>query len=281
LLWSFFGLALLPGTGLVLLEQANLIVERIVASHLQEGAIASLDYARFLVETPLVTLGVGITQTVLPKLSDLSAIGDREKLVESTRRILLACLWALLPLSVWLISFGEDLIRIVYARGAFGESSVATTNAALGGFAIGLWAWFGGTILQRAYYAERRLRILLPLSALGLATFGVLSILWAPHLGVRGVSSAFSTANIVYFAASLVLYGRGLARSVIGVLGYLLLGGALLYILGPGIAPNAAPLIRLLLGATLFVFAWAGWTILHPSVRRLALELLRTVGRAR
>ncbi len=280
LVWRFFGLALLPGFGLVFLEQANLIVERIVASHLPEGSIASIDYARFLVETPLVTLGVGVTQTLLPTLSDLSASGDQERFGRSVRTLLLACLWALLPVSVWLLSFGEDLIRTIYARGAFDEGSVRTTAQALFGFAVGLWAWFGGTILQRAFYAQRRLRALLPLTALGLTGFGILAVLWAPRMGVRGISFAFSVSNLFFFAGSLLCLGWGLARSVLPVLVYMLSGAAILYLIGPGIVPSEAPLVRLLAGAFLLGVAWLGWTGLHPTTRRLALGLLRTFRRA-
>jgi putative peptidoglycan lipid II flippase len=279
LIWRFFGLTLLPGLALVFLEQANLIVERMVASRLSEGSIASLDYARFLVETPLVTIGVGITQTLLPTLSDLSATGDRARFTHSVRTLLLACLWALLPISVWLLSFGEELIRVVYARGAFGEASVQTTTAALSGFAIGLWAWFGGTILQRAYYARRNLRVLLPLTSLGLVSFAVLSFLWAPRMGVRGVSTAFSVANVLFFSGSLAFLGWGLARTVLPVLAYLLAGGGLFYLVGPGIVPQGTPIVRLTLGAVLILLAWVGWTAMNPATRRLALGLIRVLRR--
>ena len=273
--WRFFGAALVPGFGLVLLEQTNLIVERIVASHLSEGSVASLDYARFLVETPIVTLGVGITQTLLPTLSDLSAVGDEERFRGSIRTLLLACLWALLPLSVWLLAFGGDLIRVVYARGAFNEQSVRTTTAALAGFTVGLWAWFGGQILQRAYYAQRRLRALLPLTAVGLVSFALLSVLWAPRLGVRGISLAFSLSNVLFFAGCLTFLGWRFARSVLPSLFYILAGGGLLLLVGPGIVRAAHPLVRLILGAILICLAWTGWTVLNPATRRLALELLR------
>ncbi len=281
LIWRFFGLALVPGMALVLLEQANLIVERIVASRLSEGSIASLDYARLLVETPLVTLGVGITQTLLPTLSDLSATGDRERFFTSVRLLLLACLWALLPVSVWLLSFGTDVIRVVYARGAFDERSVATTSAALSGFAIGLWAWFGGTILQRAYYAQRRLRALLPLTAAGLGTFGVLSVLWAPRMGVHGISLAFSVANVLYFTGSLALLGLAFARTVLPLLLYLLAGGGLLRVAAPHLIPaGAPPFVRAVGGALLLALLWIGWTAIHPSTRALARRLINPLRRS-
>ncbi|MFH1144236.1 MAG: lipid II flippase MurJ [Candidatus Eisenbacteria bacterium] len=279
LLWTLLGTALAPGFALVLTEQATVIVERVVASRLSEGSIASLDYARFLVETPLVTVGVGITQTLLPTLSDLSAAGERERFINSIRTLLLACLWALLPLSVWLLAFGEDLIRLIYAHGAFGEASVQTTTAALAGFAIGLWAWFGGTILQRAFYAQRRLRILLPLAITSLVAFAVLSFLWAPSMGVRGVSTAFSVANILFFSGSLAFLGWELARAVLPILAYLLAGGGLLYLAGSGIVPQGPPIVRLVAGAALILLAWIGWTAVNPATRRLASGLIHTLRR--
>jgi hypothetical protein len=118
---------------------------------------------------------------------------------------------------------------------------------------------------------------LLPLTAIGLAGFAVLAILWAPRYGVRGVSTAFSLSNLLFFAGSLAFLGWRLVRSVLPALAYLAAGGGLLYLVGPGIIGGHPPLVRVILGAVLISVAWIGWTSLHPTTRRLALGLLRTL----
>ncbi|MFB3907653.1 MAG: lipid II flippase MurJ [Candidatus Eisenbacteria bacterium] len=275
--WRYFGFVLAPGLALVLLEQANLVVERIVGSRLPEGSIASLDYARFLVETPVVTIGLGITQTLLPRLADFDASGERERFLQTTRTLVLACLWALLPVSVWLLGFGDDLVRVLYRRGAFDEESVRTTSSALSGFAIGLWAWFGATLLQRAFYARRRAGLLLPLTGGSLVVFGLFAWHASQRIGVGGVSLAFAVSQILFFLGCLFVLGWSIARSILPVLAYMLAGAAILWALGPGIVPPMPALPHLLVGAALIGLAWMGWTAMHPGTRRLALATVRRV----
>src|SRR5690606_28364857 len=100
--WGHLSVALVPGLALVALEQAHVVVERVVASRLAEGSIASLDYARFLVETPMVTIGLGMAQVMLPTLSDLNAGADRERFRRASRTYLLSALWGVFPIALWL-----------------------------------------------------------------------------------------------------------------------------------------------------------------------------------
>lgn len=291
LAWRYLSVALIPGLGLVFLDQANVVVERIVASHLAEGSVASLDYARFLAETPLVTLGVGIAQVLLPTMADLSAEGAQEQIRRSLRTALLGSLWCILPIAIWFFVAGEDLVRIVYARGAFDERSVATTSLALRGFTIGLWAWFGGTaILQKLFFAERRVHALLPLTAVVLASFAGLAMLLAPRYGVFGVALALSLSQILYFAWALGLQGRAFVASTLPLLSYLVAGAALLAVGGTWLldrgfahATDSAltPFVRAPILLVIIAIGWGLWTLPSPALRSLAIRMLRSTLRRR
>ena len=277
IVWRHLQVALAPGLALVLLEQANVVVERIVASRLPEGSVASLDYARFLVETPMVTVGLGMTQVLLPALSDLSAGGDRARLHRSARALLIGGLWGVLPIVAWLFACGEDLVRILYQRGAFDEHSVQTTTSALFGFTVGLWAWFGGTVvLQKLLFADRRLRPLIPLTAGSLAVFAGLALTLAPHLGVRGVSLAFSASQLVYFAGALGIQGRDYARRVLPPLLYLLAGTAVVG-LATAQLPEMSPPLRATSGLLCVALGWILWTLPSRELRSLGASLARRV----
>ncbi|MEZ4653417.1 MAG: lipid II flippase MurJ [Candidatus Eisenbacteria bacterium] len=273
--WRHLRVAMAPGLALVALEQAAVLVERIVASRLPEGSIASLDYARFLVETPMVTIGLGMAQVMLPALADLSAGRDRERLDRSARAYLIGALWGVFPIAIWLFVCGEDLVRILYQRGAFDEQSVRTTTEALFGFTLGLWAWFGGTVvLQKLLYAQRRLRPLIPLTAVSLGTFLIAAWTLAATEGVRGVALAFSLSQIVYFAGALVIQGRTFARAALLPLLHVL-GGALALGWALRFLPELSPIAHAALGLLCVVLGWILWTLPSREMRGLADTLFR------
>jgi putative peptidoglycan lipid II flippase len=54
-----------------------------------------------------------------------------------------------IPASVYLFVFGEDLVRLVFARGAFNETAVELTSGTIRGISFGLWAFTLAMILLR------------------------------------------------------------------------------------------------------------------------------------
>jgi putative peptidoglycan lipid II flippase len=125
-----------------LAEQANVWVERLTASRLTTGAVASLDYARSLTESALLLISQPVGMAVLS--------GHAPKNIHSRIEALVRPLLALtLPATAFLVVFSTDIVRLVYFRGAFGEEALLLTSHALRGIAFGVWAATLGWILIR------------------------------------------------------------------------------------------------------------------------------------
>ena len=242
--WKHLGVALVPGAALVALEQAHVVVERIVASRLAEGSIASLDYARFL-----------LASAVDPVLK--------------------------YPAEPWWSSAGRaEIAAGAPNAGLFDEASVRTTSDALFGFTLGLWAWFGGTVvLQKLLYAQRRLVPLIPLAAATLATFAILAWTWAPNQGVRGVALAFSASQIVYFCGALAIQGKEFVRAILPSLLYVLAGALALGLLLSRL-PDLPPLAGAAVGLLCVILGWILWTLPSRELRSLATSLTRRLLRS-
>lgn len=125
-----------------LAEQANVWVERLTASRLTTGAVASLDYARSLTESALLLISQPVGMAVLSG----HAPKDIHTRIEALVRPLLALT---LPATAFLLVFATDIVRLVYFRGAFGEEALLLTSHALRGIAFGVWAATLGWILIR------------------------------------------------------------------------------------------------------------------------------------
>ncbi len=127
---------------LPLAEQGNVWVERLTASRLTTGAVASLDYARSLTESALLLISQPVGMAVLSNHAPKNIHAQIEQFV----RPLLALT---LPASAFLLVFSTDIVHLVYFRGAFGEDALLLTSHALRGIAFGIWAATLGWILIR------------------------------------------------------------------------------------------------------------------------------------
>ena len=137
-----FWLRLRPLLAVPVADQANVWFERILASRLAVGAVASLDYARTITDSAVLF----VSQPLGLALLSSAPTTDYNARMQSIARPLLAIA---LPASVCLGMFAPDLARLVFSRGAFNEAAVQLTSQAMRGIAIGLWATTLGWILLR------------------------------------------------------------------------------------------------------------------------------------
>src|SRR5262249_55553269 len=94
-----------------------------------------------------------------------------------------------LPLSVFLGVFAPDIVRLVFARGAFDETAVALTSGAMRGICWGLWAGTLGMILLRHLNNQGRNGAVALLLAAAFATAMLFNIC-ASYLPVTHVGHA-------------------------------------------------------------------------------------------
>ena len=137
------GLLALP-----LAEQGNVWIERLMASRLTIGAVASLDYARSLTESALLLISQPLGMAVLSHHAK-----DPRAQTEALLRPLLA---VTLPASAFLLVFATDIVRLIYFRGAFGDEALLLTSQYLRGSTLGLWAATLAWILIRILNGEGR-----------------------------------------------------------------------------------------------------------------------------
>lgn len=123
-------------------EQGNIWVERLLASRLSTGAIASLDYARALTDSALLLVSQPIGLAILSGSSQTHIAAQAEKLA---RLVLVIAA----PAAAYFFVFSPDVVRLVFHRGAFGETGVVMTSDVLRGISVGLWASTLGWILLR------------------------------------------------------------------------------------------------------------------------------------
>lgn len=194
-------------------SQMSILVTAALTARLVLGAerIAGLDYAYQLMLLPYGIFSLSLSTVAFPRLAHLFAEGKRAELETSVRRTLSTILFLTLPAMIALIVLAVPLVRLLFQRGVFDETSLMYTVIPLLGYATALPAFSASEILIRTFFAMQQTRIpvlvgLLQVSLnLGMGTLA----LWAGG-GVGALALAFSIANNIEAFLLFILLGRQL-----------------------------------------------------------------------
>ncbi len=195
------------------LSQAAALVENFFGARLGVGNIAALGFAKRLTVIMVSLLASNIARAVFPLLSKLVSedkLTDAKDLfVKLSRQYALA----FIPLSVVLMYFREDIIRLAFVRGAFGAEAAARTSAAFLYYSAGLTLAAAVSIFTRACYAFADTLMPLKAVALQLVVMVALNSFLVPALGIVGIALSTTLALV----PGLVLMGTSLTRRFQGI----------------------------------------------------------------
>jgi len=251
-----------PLVFMMVLGQFLAIVDRASASFVGVGAIASLDYARVFVETPHVLIGTAVATTVLSRFAAL----DRQAVSDRAARVIFSLLTSALGLMVVLAAAAPELVTLVYRRGQFDASAVASVTLAVRGLALS-GAFIPATyVMNRVLSAQLRSRESIAPMLLCILVAVLGNVTLVPVLGVFGVGVAMSAAYVVLcgaLAARLDVGRALLARAP----GWLVAMGLVALVQSGLHAVPGPTIVRLVLIAVSSSVAWLGGLSLFPNTR--------------
>ncbi|MDD2233687.1 MAG: murein biosynthesis integral membrane protein MurJ [Desulfitobacteriaceae bacterium] len=175
----------------------NVVVDKTIASSLKTGSVSALDFAQKLV----VFLNTIITSSILtvtyPLIANKRNSGDSQALIEYIKKTIIYTLLLLIPISIGAIIFSQDIIKIVYMRGAFTQDSVDLTTLAFIGYLIGL-AFYGlRDILNSALFAMNKTVDTTVNGIIGVTINIILNLSLSKIFGILGIAIATSSSLII------------------------------------------------------------------------------------
>ena len=188
------------------ITQLNLLVDRYIASGLGEGRISALEYSSKLIQFANGIIAVSIAITMYPLITNLIS---SERLKEAQTQILSSLINVIVylsPISVLIFIFSEEIVEVLFGRGAFDDFAVFLTASTLSYYAIGLVFLGLREVLSRAFFAHSNTKLPMINASLFLIVNVFLSLLLSKHLGVGGVALATSITSILSFFSLLYLY---------------------------------------------------------------------------
>ena len=242
----------IPAAGGALAMQMNLIVDLVLASMLQVGAISWLYYADRVAQLPLGIVGIALGTALLPRLSKAEAAGHPDAVRSALTEAMELGGFLVVPAVAALLVLALPIVQGLFAHGAFTLADAQMASFALMAYAIGLPGFVLVKILQPAFYAAGQPGLVLRISLVMVAVNIVGSLLLMGPFGHTGLAMATAASGLLAAAIMLVILAQ---RDRLGT--------AML-----------RPLARILLASLIMVLALWGLTMWLPfdnPVLRLAL----------
>jgi murein biosynthesis integral membrane protein MurJ len=137
----------------IIFSQISTLTDNVFASYLQEGSISALNYAKKVVELPVIIFPYALSIVVFPFFSELHIEKDMRRLRKLLRETLKWIAIVFIPLAILLFFFSDTVTQLVFQRGSFDGSSTNLTSAPLAVYALGMPAFAVETILVIFYFS--------------------------------------------------------------------------------------------------------------------------------
>lgn len=181
------------------ITQVSLFVVTIFASTLSVGSLAAFNFANNIQSVPLGVFGVAFSLAAFPVLSAYAAKKKHtaffDSLVHTSRRIL----FFVIPVSVAMILFRAQFVRIILGSGAFDWEDTIMTFEILQYFALSLFAQCLIPLFARSFFALKNTKTPLYI-ALFSEVIHIVSLMWLlPLYQEKALALSFSIGTTVNF----------------------------------------------------------------------------------
>ncbi|CAH1225195.1 Lipid II flippase MurJ [Paenibacillus auburnensis] len=180
----------------VSVNQINSLVDQMIASNLGSGGISALNYAN-KINLSINTIFVMSVVTILyPKISKLAAEKKVEELKKSATETINIVIILIIPITMGVLVFSNQIITLLFGRGAFDSFAINMTSKVLIYFSIGLIGIGLREVLSRVFYSMQDTKTPMINAAIGLGLNIILNIILSKYLGIGGLALATSISAI-------------------------------------------------------------------------------------
>ncbi len=260
--------------------QLALFFDRFFASTLAPGYIAGMNYATKLVNFPQQIFAAAIATVIFPLLAAQYARENRRGVARSVVTGLRLVNFITIPAACALVVLAHPMVQALFERGSFQASATDLTAGLLPYAAIGLIALAANVVLTRCCFACRETIWPVTISVVSVIVNVLLSLVWLPSLGARGLLLANSLSQTMQAVLLLLVtarvvsgidWGALLLSSAKVVVCSLAMLAALGWIGALGVTPEATLASR---GWFLFGQIAIGGTVFVAVARMLGVEEL-------
>ena len=187
----------LPVIAGTFVNEINVLIDRTLASGIAVGGISALNYARRLNAFVQGLFVASITTVMYPMISKMAAEDNIKGLKSTISEAISTISLLVIPATVGAMIFSEEIVSLLFGRGAFTIEAIKMTGNALFYYSIGMIAFGLRDILSRAFYVLQDTKTPMINTAISVLINIVLIIVLSRYLVIGGLALATSISAIV------------------------------------------------------------------------------------
>ncbi len=129
---------LIPVTFFSMMQMIGTLVNRFIASFMEEGSISILYFADRLYNLPYLIIVLAITTTLFPKLVSVYNSNEIVKFKKYINNLFKIITLLLTPVVIIMFTLKREIVEIVYMRGSFSENDVTITALCFAAYTLGI-----------------------------------------------------------------------------------------------------------------------------------------------
>lgn len=228
------GALIAPAAAGLLIGQLMPFVEVYLASSLGAGAVSYLGYAYRLFTVPEQIFTVVVSTVIFPMLAYQAARRDLAAMAKTISSGIRLAIFVILPLSFFLIAFSSPVVKLMLARGAFGNVAAGDTSRVFAAYCLCLLPVCIRSLVTFALFALQQSALLMRWTAYLLPLNVALDIVLMRHFSFVGIAIGSSVSALVHTAALGLLLRKRLGNAPVRLLpvtGKAAVGGAVMLLI--------------------------------------------------
>ncbi|RHO21516.1 lipid II flippase MurJ [Amedibacterium intestinale] len=183
--------------------QIHTLIDKMIASLLPSGSISCLNYGSKVTTLILGLFSQAINTAIYPTVASLSAKKEIEKLSTLINLTMTVICFFVIPISFGCIAYNNEIIYILFGRGAFTKNAVDLTGYILAGYSIGLVFNAMLTTTNDILYCNGKVSKTTEISMFSCFLTLITDVIVVKILGAPGLALATSVSNIFTFFIAL------------------------------------------------------------------------------
>jgi len=190
--------------------QISFLADRWLACCLGNYAVPALYYSDRIVFLTIGVFAVAMGSVMLPDMSRFAAKNDIKGMVKTLQFGLRQILFICIPAAFFTFVFREELIKLLFMRGAFDKKALSETSWALGFYAFGIPFFATIKVLLSGFYSRKDMKTPVKISIMCIVLNLILNLILMWPLKQGGIALATVLSSIVHNFVLLFLLKRDL-----------------------------------------------------------------------
>lgn len=184
--------------------QINIFVDKTLASRLVEGSVSALNYGYLLIGLITGMTTMIIIKILYPRMTQAVSLGDFENFNRILSTALNIVCIIIIPATFGAMIYSNEIVQIVYERGAFDQAATSLTDNAFFYYSIGMLFYVLNGFLTDTYYSMHDMKTPVKFALIGVTVNIILNLILVRYMELSGLAlatsiAAFCNVILLYF----------------------------------------------------------------------------------